>query len=82
MGIGLVYPKNAAHHNHLLLLQIKFIHFSLYKVNIECPATLIRQATTINGGAGGERRLFSDLWKYEEAPNKRFHSDRAGRGVY
>jgi len=37
MGIGLVYPKFAAHHNHLLLLQIEFIHFSLYKVNIGCP---------------------------------------------
>jgi hypothetical protein len=44
--------------------------------------SLIRQATAINGGVGGERRLFSDLWKYEEAPNNRFHSDRAGRGVY
>jgi len=44
--------------------------------------SLIRQATTINGGAGGERRLFSDLWKYGEAPNNRFHSDRAGRGVF
>jgi hypothetical protein len=42
----------------------------------------IRQATAINGGAGGELRPFSDLWKYEEAANKRFHSDRAGRGVY
>ncbi len=37
MGIGLVYPKFATHHNHLLLLQIEFIHFSLYKVNIGCP---------------------------------------------
>ena len=37
MGIGLVYPKFAAHRNLLLLLQIKFIRFSLYKVNIGCP---------------------------------------------
>jgi len=44
--------------------------------------SLIRQVTAINGGAGGEHRLFSDLWKYEEAPNNRFHSDRADSGVY
>jgi hypothetical protein len=44
--------------------------------------SLIRQATVINGGAGGEHSFFRILWKYEEAPNNRFHSDRAGRGVY
>jgi len=42
VGIGLVYPKFAAHHKRLLLLQIKFIHFYLYKVNIGCPATQLR----------------------------------------
>ena len=43
--------------------------------------SLIHQANEINGGAGGECRLFGDLSKCDESPNNRYHSDRAGRGV-
>ena len=51
MGIGLVYPKFAAHHNLPLLLQIKFIRFSLYKVNIGCPATYESSIQSISNTA-------------------------------